>query len=250
MKQNRYDPLCHNDDVPIFPEDECDVTTGHCDVTSGDCDCDALIGDKKHGVWCTILTKLHLKKKHHHHNADDEKLKSHKKKRRITFASIRLKLKKQKYKQTIDDITNTDYDADKDVLVSLDKNSSSIPGESVSYRGRRVDIAILPNRYDLLEEVDFDLESTMNDSGIHDNSVCSSDEDDVSSNDVMIVDGENAKSTMSAYLRKQWNGQRAKRTRRSLRRGSSYTLKYLQTGLQTQNLVPNVSQIAVAFQKK
>lgn len=107
-----------------------------------------------------------------------------------------------------------DCDGDKDCLITMDKESSAISSEPVSYRGRRLDIAIIPDRYDLLEEVDYDAISTMNDSGIHDESLCSSDEDSSSDDDVMIVDESNAKIRMGEYLRKRWNGQRVKRTRR------------------------------------
>lgn len=63
MKQNRYDSLRHNDDLQDEARDNEDQFD--CDVTEEHCDHDALIG-KKHGVWCSILTKLHMKKKHRH----------------------------------------------------------------------------------------------------------------------------------------------------------------------------------------
>jgi len=63
MVKNKYDSLVEND---VFENAEPDYNIIGGVEGSGRCDCEELIHKKKHGVWCRLLTHLHLKTKRAH----------------------------------------------------------------------------------------------------------------------------------------------------------------------------------------
>jgi len=147
--------------------------------------------------------------------ADSDKESKNTESRRLHLSKLKpkFKLKNKRKKRPLNDEKSGMEDP-----VDPGNNYAPLPevlGEKYSYRGRRVDFALLPDRYELLEEVECDESSTMNDSGIHEGSVSSSDDDDsLCAENVPIAGGDKDRAVIAKYLKKRWNGKRAKSTRK------------------------------------
>uniref|UniRef100_H2ZQF5 Uncharacterized protein n=1 Tax=Ciona savignyi TaxID=51511 RepID=H2ZQF5_CIOSA len=189
-----------------------------------------LVG-KKHGLLCTVLTKLHLKKLHN----DPDNSSSGKKRRKFLW-------KKSPSKREND--ATSEYN-ERDRLLGKSKESL-VAADEYLYRGKRVDFAVLPEKYDLLEESNCDIISVLNDSGIHDESFCSSD-DDVA-DDVHLTDVVKRRS-FGAYVSKKWHAKRLKRARKAIRRTTRHVIKGLQTGVHSPFGFMDASSVLTAVNK-
>ncbi|XP_026695766.2 uncharacterized protein LOC100179265 [Ciona intestinalis] len=192
-----------------------------------------LVDKKHHGIMCIVLKKLHLKKKY---------------KESEISAKTKTRKKKSFWKKA--DKSGNDVKMthnDKDRLIGESKESlPHLNADEYTYRGKRVDFAQLPDKYELLEENVCDVISSFNDSGIHDESICSSD-DEERTDDVIRLHDDVKQRTFSDYVSKQWKGRRAKRTRKAIRRTGRNVIKALQVGIQTPFSFMDASSLATAY---
>jgi len=241
---------------------------------------------KKRGLWSKFLIKIHLKKKHKK-GGDTERIieedevftpppqpqeeSSFKRKAwksKSLMRSFKYHKRSSKKQESFKDKTKlimTSHESIPQLNEEptnkpsrkgsfLSRGGSGHTPDKYSYQGKRVDLALIPDKYELLEETTADDDviiindesaklSSVNDddSGIQDDSYDSFHDSFCDSEEDLFRDSQG--STVRGKLQKSWNGERAKNARRSIRRGSSQAWKGLKHNLQSPLTIPEPNGI-------